>query len=68
MIKYLIIKIINFYQFLSGYTVKRCRFYPQCSEYMIQSIEKHGEFYGICKGIKRILRCHPFNSGGYDPV
>ena len=46
----------------------RCRFYPTCSNYMIEAIHKKGFFKGICMGIWRILRCHPFNPGGFDPV
>jgi uncharacterized protein len=46
----------------------RCRFYPTCSNYMIEAIHKKGFIKGICMGIWRILRCHPFNPGGFDPV
>lgn len=46
----------------------RCKYYPSCSEYMKQAIEKYGCFKGIYLGIKRILRCHPFAKGGYDPL
>lgn len=45
-----------------------CKFYPTCSEYTKQAIEKYGAFKGICMGIWRILRCNPFSKGGYDPV
>jgi hypothetical protein len=45
-----------------------CRFYPSCSEYAINAVEKYGTFKGIFKGIKRVLRCHPFSRGGYDPA
>ena len=45
-----------------------CRFYPTCSEYSIQSIEKYGLIRGAIKTIKRIGRCHPWSRGGYDPV
>ena len=43
-------------------------FYSTCSTYFIQAVEKHGIFKGSYLGIKRVLRCHPFNPGGYDPV
>ncbi len=45
-----------------------CRFYPSCSEYTYRAIEKYGTLKGIAKGIWRILRCNPFNNGGYDPL
>ena len=76
-IKKLILVIIRLYQrtlspdhgFLShrfphGY----CRFYPTCSEYSHEAIRKHGIVRGIWIGTKRIVRCNPFNQGGYDPV
>ena len=45
-----------------------CKFYPTCSEYTKQAIEKYGAGKGIILGIKRILRCNPFSKGGYDPL
>ena len=61
--------LIKIYQkFFSGAFGRRCRFYPTCSEYTIQAIEKHGIIKGIAMGIWRILRCNPFSKGGYDPV
>lgn len=66
------IKFINFYQkHISCWLEEkgiRCKYYPTCSEYAKQAIEK----YGICRGsflaIKRILKCNPFSKGGYDPL
>ena len=46
----------------------RCRYYPSCSEYSKQAIEKYGVLKGVFLGIKRILRCNPFSKGGYDPL
>jgi putative membrane protein insertion efficiency factor len=45
-----------------------CRFYPTCSEYMMEAIERHGVARGFGLGARRLLRCHPFCEGGFDPV
>lgn len=45
-----------------------CKFYPSCSEYMLQAIKKYGCIKGIFLGVKRLLKCHPFSKGGYDPL
>ncbi len=45
-----------------------CKFYPTCSEYTKQAIEKYGAIKGLLLGIARILRCNPFSKGGYDPL
>lgn len=68
MIKKILIKLLNVYQFFSRLTPPVCRFTPTCSEYMKQAIIKYGVLKGGWLGIKRISRCHPFNKGGYDPV
>lgn len=47
---------------------QRCRFQPTCSNYALEAIEEHGAIKGSYLGIKRVLRCHPLGSGGYDPV
>lgn len=44
-----------------------CRFHPTCSDYCFRSIEKYGVLKGIVKSLKRIIKCHPFSGGGYDP-
>lgn len=66
--KKFILFLISLYQKLSKYTPAVCRFYPTCSEYTRQAIEKYGVLKGMLLGAKRILKCHPGNIGGYDPV
>jgi hypothetical protein len=63
------ISILRFYKlYLSPFLPSSCRFYPTCSEYAMEAINKYGVLKGSIKGIYRILRCNPFNRGGYDPV
>jgi len=66
----LVIHSIKIYQkFISPLKgVSSCRFYPTCSQYAIDAIEKYGIIKGSFMSIKRILKCHPFHPGGYDPV
>lgn len=60
--------MIKIYQIIfSPLFGRSCRFYPSCSNFMIDAIERKG-VRGIFIGIKRILRCNPFNKGGYDPI
>ncbi|MDD3519718.1 MAG: membrane protein insertion efficiency factor YidD [Actinomycetota bacterium] len=67
--KKVLIFIINLYKkYISPIFPPSCRFYPTCSVYAIQAIEKYGAIKGSIKAIYRILRCNPFNKGGYDPV
>lgn len=69
MMKNICIKLINFYQkAISPWLGHNCKYYPTCSEYTKQAIEKYGAIKGTIKGIKRILRCNPFSKGGYDPL
>lgn len=76
--KRFILKLITFYQksavvrtpllkslYLSD---TACRFSPTCSQYTYEAVEKYGAGKGIFLGLKRIIRCHPWNKGGYDPV
>ena len=45
-----------------------CRFVPTCSEYALEAVQKYGALRGSWMGLRRLLRCHPFNPGGFDPV
>lgn len=65
----LVISMIKFYQLaISPLTGKSCRFYPSCSCYAEEAIEQHGVFKGGYLTLVRLLKCHPFHPGGYDPV
>ena len=65
----IIIFLIKFYQkAISPFLGRRCRFYPTCSEYTKQAVEKYGALKGLYLGLVRILKCHPFHKGGYDPL
>ena len=67
--KYIFIFLIKVYQrTLSRVLPPSCRFYPSCSEYGVQALQKYGVFKGGWLTVKRISRCHPLNPGGYDPV
>jgi len=69
MLKKTLVFGLNFYRkYLSILKLRSCRFYPSCSEYTLESIQKFGAARGIFKSAKRILKCHPFHPGGYDPV
>ncbi|HLH44963.1 MAG TPA: membrane protein insertion efficiency factor YidD [Bryobacteraceae bacterium] len=61
--------ILRFYKrWISPLLPPACRFYPTCSEYMREAIERHGVARGLGLGARRLLRCHPFCEGGFDPV
>lgn len=65
----ILIAVIRVYQLtLSALLGNRCRFYPSCSSYSIEAIQKHGPVQGLVLTIKRLSRCHPFCEGGLDPV
>ena len=65
----ILILIIRFYQkFISPLKGTTCRFYPTCSAYSIEAIKKYGPIKGSYLSLRRILKCHPFHEGGYDPL
>lgn len=67
--KTILIWAITFYRkYISPLKKPCCRFVPTCSEYALQAIQKYGAFKGSFLAIKRILKCHPFHEGGYDPL
>jgi uncharacterized protein len=66
--KSLSVYFIKFYQFVTKPFPQCCRFYPTCSQYAIESIEKFGVFKGSFFTIKRIFKCGPWHPGGYDPI
>jgi len=68
--KGLFLALIRFYQrHISPGLPRRCRFYPTCSQYAVEAIEKYGAVKGLWLALRRFLRCHPFYKGSnYDPV
>lgn len=67
--KIIAIGLIRIYQSTISHVLPpSCRFYPSCSQYAAEAIERYGILQGSWMAAKRISRCHPFNPGGYDPV
>ncbi|MFN3305806.1 MAG: membrane protein insertion efficiency factor YidD [Candidatus Kapaibacteriota bacterium] len=67
--KYFLIFLVRFYQtIISPLLPPSCRFYPTCSNYSLEAIQKYGAIKGLCMSIKRISKCNPMHPGGYDPV
>lgn len=64
----LAIGLIRLYKKLTAWMPHVCRYHPTCSSYMLEAVQKYGVWRGIGLGCRRILRCHPFHPGGYDPV
>lgn len=67
--QWLIAALLRLYKrWISPLLPSACRYYPTCSEYMLEAVEKHGALKGVWLGLKRLFRCHPFHAGGFDPV
>lgn len=67
--KRILLALIAVYKrFISPFLPRSCRFYPSCSTYAADAIERHGPVRGLLLAARRIGRCHPFHPGGYDPV
>jgi putative membrane protein insertion efficiency factor len=65
----MLIAIIKFYKyFISPLLGSNCRFYPSCSSYSLEALQRHGAIIGSYLTVKRLLKCHPFHQGGIDPV
>jgi len=60
--------IIIYRRFISPLKAPTCRFYPTCSDYAFQAIDKYGLGKGLTMSVRRLCRCHPYHPGGYDPV
>jgi hypothetical protein len=60
--------IIAYRRWISPVLPARCRFYPSCSAYALEAVTYHGAVRGTALAVRRLLRCHPFHPGGYDPV
>lgn len=68
MTKLLIVSIRCYQKFWSSWHLPVCRFCPTCSQYAIQALERYGFWRGLWMALVRLLKCHPFHQGGYDPV
>ena len=66
--KIVIVILQGYKRFISPLLPSACRFHPTCSEYMLEAVNKYGAARGIWMGTRRLLRCHPFHQGGFDPV
>ena len=64
-----LIWLVRAYQLaISPFLPPSCRFYPSCSHYAIEALQRHGMFRGVWLALRRVVRCHPWNPGGHDPV
>lgn len=64
-----LVAVVRGYQYLlSPWWGRQCRFTPTCSQYAVEALERHGAARGASLALKRVLRCHPWGGGGFDPV
>ncbi|MBL7130328.1 MAG: membrane protein insertion efficiency factor YidD [Candidatus Omnitrophica bacterium] len=69
MVKKIILKMITVYRlYISPLIGNHCRFHPTCSRYFQEAVSMYGLLRGTLRGLSRILRCHPFSAGGFDPL
>jgi putative membrane protein insertion efficiency factor len=67
--KKLLLNLLKAYQYaISPLLGRNCRYFPSCSDYAVEAVEKHGAMKGSWLSAKRVCRCHPWHPGGYDPV
>lgn len=66
--KYVLIKLLELYRKIPFITHTYCKFTPACSEYAIAALKKYGTIKGLYLIVRRLLRCNPWNKGGYDPL
>ncbi len=65
----MLIGLVKLYQWLlSPFFGQQCRFYPTCSQYSVEALQKHGALLGSYYTLRRLLRCHPWCDGGHDPI
>ena len=67
--KHVLLALVRAYQYLLRPMLgANCRFYPSCSDYFREAVERHGAIKGTSLGVRRVLKCHPYHPGGFDPV
>jgi uncharacterized protein len=68
-VKALLLALLRAYQYaVRPLLGANCRFYPSCSDYAKEAVERHGAYHGAWLALRRVLKCHPYHPGGFDPV